>query len=228
MKIAVCDDERATLCEINGLINKYREKCKTELEVVFFKHYFELKNRLNEFDVYFLDYKMPDIDGLEFAKILHKRYGEKKTIVFITAYPEIVYDTFEVRTFRFMVKPIVEEEFFKVMDSVVNRYNARKKISIKSNGETVNIDIDEIYYITVYAKDIYIHLKDRSILCHKTLDSFEEELSDCGFFRTHRVFLVNMEKIRSFDCKNVIMKNGDKLQMSPRRYPQFHSSYFDE
>ena len=228
MRIAVCDDERITLNEIKELLKDYREISGAAFEFELFEHYSSLADRLGEFDVFLLDYKMPDIDGLEFAKELHEKYDEKKTIVFITAYPEIVYDSFEVRTFRFMVKPVKKEDFFKMMNSVLKRYASQKRITVKSTGETVSLDVDEIYYITVNSKDVYIHLKDRCFLCHRTVDSFEEELTFCGFFRTHREFLVNTKKIKSFDCKNVVMKNGDKVLMSPRRYPKFQEVFFED
>ena len=228
MKIAVCDDERITLEEIEVWLNEYRETSGADFEFELFEHYSSFANRLGEFDVFLLDYKMPDIDGLTFAKELYEKYDEKKTIVFITAYPEIVYDSFEVRTFRFMVKPVKKEGFFKMMNSALNRYASQKKITVKSTGETVSLDVDEIYYITVNSKDVYIHLKDRCLLCHKTVDSFEKELSSCRFFRTHREFLVNMEKIASFDCKTVVMKNGRKVQMSPRRYSKFQDAFFED
>lgn len=228
MKIAVCDDERITLEEIEALLNEYREASGADFEFELFEHYSSLADRLGEFDVFLLDYKMPNIDGLEFAKELYEKYDEKKTIVFITAYPEIVYDSFEVRTFRFMVKPLKKEDFFKMMNSALKRYASQKKITVKSAGETVSLDVDEIYYITVDAKDVYIHLKDRYFLCHRTVESFEEELSSCRFFRTHREFLVNMEKIASFDCKTVVMKNGRKVQMSPRRYSKFQDAFFED
>lgn len=228
MRIAVCDDERVALDEIEALLNEYCETVNAKLIIEFFEHYSELESRLDEFDVFLLDYKMPDVNGLEFAKDLYEKYDEKKTIVFITAYPEIVYDSFEVRTFRFLRKPIIKEDFFKMMKSVMDRYAFQKKIVIKSAGETVNINVDEIYYITVDKKDVYIYLKDHCLLCHRTVDSFEEEFSSYRFFRSHREFLVNMRKIRSFDCKTVVMDNGDKVQMSPRRYPDFLKAFFDD
>lgn len=228
MKIAVCDDEKVTLDELEALLNKYAVTRQCNFEFELFEHYSSLADRLEEFDVFLLDYKMPDIDGLDFAKKIFDSYGEKKTIVFITAYPEIVYDSFEVRTFRFLVKPVKREDLFKTIDSVLKLYASRKTISVKSGGETLNVDVKDIYYITVTLKDVHIHLKNCSYICHKTLDYFEKELASFRFFRTHREYLVNMDKIRSFDSKKIIMKNGNTVLMSPRRYSNFNDSFFND
>ena len=60
------------------------------------------------------------------------------------------------------------------------------------------------------------------------VDYFEDYLSGCSvFFRIHRSYLVNIKKVKSFKNTYVVMQNGDKIEMSRRRYADFCKRYAD-
>ena len=149
MRIAVCDDERAVCDQITEWTQAYlREKripgtCET------FCTYQQLQGREAEFDLFLLDYKMPSVDGLEIARALYAQYGERKTVIFITAYPEIVYDAFEVRTYRFLVKPVEKEKLYAALDAYMQRYRAQYYLTVLSDGRTEVIPLEDILYIEV-------------------------------------------------------------------------------
>ncbi len=225
MKIAICDDERAVCTRLKTLTLAYLKEKGIEGECETFYTYHQLQGRENEFELFFLDYKMPDIDGLAFARGLYEQYGDKKTLVFITAYPEIVYDAFEVRAYRFLVKPIEKEKFYAVLDSFMEQFRSQYYLSVLSNGRTEVIPLAEILYIEVTRKDCTIVLPGRTVVCHKTIAAFEEELTPLGFFRTHRAYLVNMRKIRSYDSRIIWLDNGEKVFMGPKKYGDFCQAY---
>ena len=225
LKIAICDDERAVCSQIKHLTEAYLQAKGIQGECETFNVYHQLQGRESEFDLFLLDYKMPDIDGLEFAHALYKNYGEKKTIIFITAYPEIVYDAFEVRTYRFLIKPIEKEKLYAALDAFVERYRAQYYLSVLSDGRTEVIPLEDILYIEVMRKDCMIVLTDRTVVCKKTIAAFEEELTPFDFYRVHRAYLVNMRKIRSYDSRIIQLDNGEKVFMGPKKYSDFCKAY---
>lgn len=228
MRVAVCDNDTVFLKEFTDLIDSYIFNRDVMLNVKKFTDYQNLIDQTDDFDIFFLDYKMDGIDGLEFARQLTERYGDKKRIVFVTAYPEIVYEAFEVRAFRFLVKPVEKDKLYRVLDDLFVTTNLNPKITIKTDGETYYLEADDIYYLKVERKNTSFILDKKEIICHKPMDYFEEYLSGCSaFFRIHRSYLVNVKKLKSFKNTYVIMQNGDKIEMSRRRYSDFCKRYAD-
>ena len=76
------------------------------------------------------------MDGLEFSKLLYEKYGEKKRIVFITAYDTVIYRAFEVRAWRYIVKPIKREIFYEALDSFLWESKAPGTITVRHDGQT--------------------------------------------------------------------------------------------
>ena len=80
MRVAVCDNDIVVLNELTDLIDSYIFSRDVMLNVRTFTDYESLINNIDEFDIFFLDYKMDGIDGLEFAKKITEKYGDRKRI----------------------------------------------------------------------------------------------------------------------------------------------------
>ena len=136
--------------------------------------------------------------------------------------------TFEVRAYNFLVKPIQKEKLFNVLDSYLKTTVETGKIMVKYKDEAHIIDIDDIYYFEVIIKDVFIHLENKTIKCRKKIEAFEEELAPFGFFRTHRSYLVNISKIDSINSKSAIMKNGDEVYVSGKKYAELCEKFLEK
>lgn len=169
---------------------------------------------------------MPGMDGLEFSKLLYERYGEKKRIVFITAYDTVIYRAFEVRAWRYIVKPIKKEILYEALDSFLGDNKAYATITVRHDGQTKVININDIYSIHSEGKTVSFTMEGNvRINCHDTMDNIESKLNGFGFFRTHRKNIVNLKKVESFMNNYVALKNKCIVEMSPRRYKQFRVEY---
>ena len=227
LKIAVCDDHKTVTNFIAEAIDDYNEYNRTNIGYELFYDYRDLSDRTDEFDLFFLDYKMPGVNGLDFARMIRDKGGYNKGIIFITAYPEFVYESFEVRTFRFLVKPIRKSKIIEVISSFVEDTRTAQKIVIKVNDESIIVDINDIYFIEADRKYSVVHLKDRDIVCRKTMQAFEDDLTKCDFVRIHRGYLININKISSFDSKNCVMQSGQVLCVSHSKYNDLCHKYLE-
>jgi len=237
INIAVCDNNSVVIDNVSNLIEDFSESRHIEIKYSSFTDYIQLVDRINEFDLFILDYNMSDnvdgsdsedkINGMEFAKTI-RQHGGKKGIIFITAYPDFVYESFEVRTYRFLVKPIEKAKLFEAIQSYIDSVTESGSILVNINKEMYPVNIDDILYLEVSGKNTFIYTQTETIKCRKPITSFAKELKPFGICQVHRSYLVNVRKIRKFDTRTLILTNGEKIFVSQKYYPGLFEMYLQK
>lgn len=223
MIIAICDDE-AVVCEaLKTELYNYFNARNIEAVIETFPDGSSLINSGLKFDLVILDYMLPGIDGLQTAKELREK-NSLCAILFLTNYPEIVYDTFEYDTFRFLVKPLDSEKLCEALDSFRQKLDFYYPITLSSGGEVYKIDTREIIYIEAEGKSSVIRLRDKSFHCPKTLSQVFDMLPKNCFFRTHRSFVVNLSFIERYNRQSVRFGNGEFAKISRGKFPEFQKA----
>lgn len=225
MKAAICDDEKIQIESTVTFLEEYIHDRRISIDYEYFESYTQLKDRISEFDLFILDYQVPEINGIEFAEMLRSSYGEEKAVIFLTSFPEIVYESFKVRPHRFLIKPIDKEKFYEALDSYFKTNHISKRIFIKTLGDTQVVNLDDVYYIEASRKDVCINKENEQLVYHKSITDMEVQLSSFGFFRCHRSFLVNLKKVKKFDSKTVWLTNGAELPMGAKKLTEFNKEY---
>ncbi len=227
MRIAVCDDERAIRNELVELIKIQHP----EAYVMSFSSGEEMLAIQENFSIYFLDIDMVGLSGIEIAKEIRKRQGQKSksVIIFVTAYREYMEDAFDVNAYHYLVKPIKEEKFFGVLDRAWKdmaslEENDKKKILVKSSGISKNVFLKDIFYIESSNKKVVFHTVDGSFDVYTKMEVLEKELGE-SFYRCHRCYLVNMEKIKNYNSNTIQLINGEKLILAQKKYPEFVKAF---
>jgi len=157
-------------------------------------------------DVLFLDISMPGVSGIQLAESL-RTHPNPPLIVFVTAYSAYALEAFEVNAIDYLVKPVNTDRLNTAIDKAIGlRRESSSEVGEKpqripvSKGEKhVLLDVYDIVYIM--AKDDYtiLHTNDDHYLSTTALITFEEQLADHRFFRTHRKYLVNLDWVLSID-----------------------------
>lgn len=215
-----------------SFIEEYPRKASYGIEATAFSSSTELAGRIDEFDVFILDYLMPEINGLELSKLIRRRYMTTKTIIFISKFDDIVYDAFEVHAHRYLIKPVEKNKLYRALNELdVDAYSFRRLL-VKNNGESKLIDIDSIYFIKVNRKDAHIHYnkdgKEEVFVCKRSLKSLEEELAPFRFYRTHRSYLTNLSMIDHFDQNLIYIKNSENsIPMGPNCMSKISNKLFE-
>ncbi len=222
MKIAICDDEKVARENVVTLLEDYSHDRKLDIPYEVFERYPDLEKKIDEFNIFLMDYETPEIDGLSFARMIRERYGEEKAIIFITSYETVVYDAYEVRALRYILKPVNKEKFYEALDAYLATNVVTKRLTVRQDGQVEAIESKDIEYIEASGKEIIFHLDDgETVTCRDTLEATEQKLDGFGFFRVHRKFLVNLKKVASYMNNYVVLKSGESIEMSTRKYAEF-------
>lgn len=214
MLIALCDDESFENDNLYKLINDYAIRYDHDIHCEVFTSGAALLKSDRKFDMYFLDYQMDEMNGLELAGKLRNEKNDLAAIVFLTSYREIVYDCFDVNTYRFLVKPITEPVLTKVLDDFMKTSILFSRISLKKDGMTESINTKEIYYIESFKKECTVHMRDGEKTYTCRLYEIKENLHPEFFFQPHRSFVVNLYYVLKDDGKTITMTNGAEIPIS--------------
>lgn len=228
MKIAVCDDDRSIREELIRLIRKQT----TDADIRAYQAGKELISAGMDFDIYFLDIEMGSVSGMDVARHIREQEesGRQRSIlIFVTGYREYMEAAFDVNAFHYLVKPLDEAKFAEVFDrarkeAVVSRERAKKYIMVKSYGAQQKILLKNIYYIESRNKKVIIHTTDKTLEVYGKMEELESRLGST-FYRCHRCYLVNMEKIAAYSGDNIQVTNGDNLLLARTKYSDFIKAY---
>ena len=228
MNIAVCDDDIKTRGQLSELIkDQFPEgivRCFSGSE--------ELLSDDKYYDICFLDIEMETVSGIELAKRIRKYQEEspkRSIIIFVTAYNEYVEDAFDVNAFHYLLKPIKESKFREVLRRAINetRYveEQRKKfIIIKDGDKRKKLMLDGIQYIESSDRKVIIHMDEGTAETYAKMYDLEKELGEY-FFRCHRGYIVNFEKVTSYSVNSIKVLNGDTIMIAEKKYTDFVRAY---
>lgn len=152
----------------------------------------------NKPDIVFLDINMPAIDGMTFGKII-SNLDKGIYIVFITAYKEHAIEAFEVKAFDYILKPYSEERIVGTLKRLEQTDDTRyksDKITLWKDNKMCVINIYDICYCEVYDRNTLIYTKEHRYSINCNISEFYKKLPENHFFRSHRSFIINLDKIR--------------------------------
>lgn len=227
LQIAVCDDDRSMGEYLKQLII-YRLSKESNYKISVFSSGKELLDAGVNFDIFFLDIELKDINGIDMARRLRQESGA--VIVFVTALKEYVFDAFDVQAFQYLLKPIDEKKFFQVLDKAMIECRTMKQtepLVIRVNGAYRNIQKNKIQYVENEGRKVALHLKDEQQIVYYAKMGELETLLGKQFFRCHRGYLVNLSEVQSYDIGNIQLKNGENILMAKQKYSEFVMAYME-
>ncbi len=222
--IAICDDEKHMSDQIRSMVFGFFRKKNREICLQTFSSGEELLKYDGQIDILFLDIQMKDIDGMETARKLR---GDKFRgfLIFITVMKEMVFQSFEVQAYDYLVKPVEENQFEKTMERLyASMQNASKDSLLVQKGyEGRIIRKGEIVFCEVIDRKIYLTLASGEVIdYYERIENLETKLGNC-FFRCHRSYLINLEHLKGYKNGTAYMDNGREVPVSRLRSREFSS-----
>lgn len=164
-------------------------------------------------DLIFLDIQMPMITGIDFVKSL----PNPPSIIFTTAYRDYAVESYELNVVDYLLKPITFTRFFKA----INKYWDQRKTDVSPppptaispiegptsmyvnvNKKHIRILFEDMLYIESIKDYVRIHTVDNNITTKEKISEFEHKLPS-NFLRTHRSYIVNVDKITAYTAQDV-------------------------
>ncbi|ELY6395811.1 response regulator transcription factor [Cronobacter sakazakii] len=209
MKVIIVEDEVLAQQELNWLI-----KTHSQMDVVAtFEDGLDVLKYLQQHDVdaIFLDINIPSLDGVLLAQNISK-FARKPFIVFITAWKEHAVEAFELEAFDYILKPYQESRIIGMLQKLeaafaqqsaphaaapAGRENAT--INLIKDERIIVTDINDIYYAEAHEKMTFVYTRKEAYVMPMNITEFCSRLPESHFFRCHRSYCVNLNKIREIE-----------------------------
>ncbi|HBI09505.1 MAG TPA: DNA-binding response regulator [Franconibacter pulveris] len=209
MKVIIVEDEVLAQQELSWLIKEH-----SEMEIVgIFDDGLDVLKFLqhNRVDAIFLDINIPSLDGVLLAQNI-SQFAHKPFIVFITAWKEHAVEAFELEAFDYILKPYQESRIISMLQKLeaafsqqtsphaagpANRENAT--INLIKDERIIVTDINDIYYAEAHEKMTFVYTRREAYVMPINITEFCSRLPEAHFFRCHRSYCVNLNKIREIE-----------------------------
>lgn len=170
-------------------------------------------------DILFLDINMPDLDGLSFIHMLHR----KPMIILTTAYDQYALKAFELDVKDYLLKPFSFERFYKgvlrlYQEQSIRLQPEKKKAKTESKSEQEyiflkvghriqKVAISHILFVEGMKDYLRIHTSEEKIMTLLNFARLEELLPSKDFVRVHRSFLIAINKIDHIEKNRIQIAN---------------------
>ena len=166
-------------------------------------------------DLVFLDIQMPGMNGIELARILPKQ----TLIIFTTAYSEYALDSYEVDAIDYLVKPIDPTKFRKAVNKAITYHSLLMDeeeksvenveedfIFVKSDRRFFKVNFKDVLFIEGLKDYVIIQMETQRIITRMNIKTIHELLPKKIFLRINKSYIINRNKIESFNNNDVFMK----------------------
>lgn len=215
MNIAICDDDKKLLKDFRHLIEIHMDLTGINYHITEFTSGEELLEYKNKKDIHllFLDIKMGSVDGMETARQL-KKSGKKMLIIFVTAYPDFVFQGYEVQAFHYILKPYRETKIKEVLDRAISELDIRKEHSlvIQQRSGILCINTQKVTYFKSDKRNIFAVSTEGTDIFYGKLNDVETKMPPC-YQRIHNRYLINLNYVSEIGS-NYCICHDEKLPVS--------------
>jgi two-component system, LytTR family, response regulator len=184
-----------------------------------------------------LDIQMKDGTGFD---LLQRLPDFNFKVIFITAYDQYALQAFRFSAVDYLLKPVnpeqlteaihragnlIHEQFtrqLKVLEENLRSASYKSKKIILRTTESIHLlEVGNIICCDSNNSYTTIHtVEGEKIIVSRTLKEFEKMLADCGFYRVHKSYLINLHHIKRFDRQDggyIVLTNDLKIPVASRK-----------
>lgn len=219
--IAICDDQGEAIDALAALIGEWAAESDEQVAI---KRYADAPGLISDmessrFDAVFLDIHLgAGGDGMSAAGEIRAR-DENMPIIFVTSYMDYALKGYEVRAFRYLMKPVSRREVFACLCAVATHIHDRieREYSFKTADGERRMPHGDILYFEIFSHTVELHSASGQVYRHAArISELERRLPPC-FVRCHRSIIVNMHHVFAIKKNSVELDTTAELPVSQRR-----------
>ena len=226
MKILAIDDEKFALANLvdelkNVFIGQEIYDFLSSTEALSFIN--DTKNKNETIDYIFTDIKMPNIDGVELAKIVKSIYPKTK-IFFCTAYSEYSLAAWNMKVKGYILKPISAQKIEEVLQEMIGDWKTsvddNKLVTVKTFGDfEVFVNDCPIEFQRSKAKELLAYLVDRkgsSVTTERIAAIlFEEKNYDRNVKNMTTTIISSLRKtLKKYGIEDILIKSWNQIAIN--------------
>lgn len=228
VNIVICENDKNDQEFVKAKVVEILDDLNIEYEIKVYNSGDDLLEGYDKYtDIILLDIQMDGLDGMETARKI-REFDDNVEIIFITSFVEYALEGYEVNAYRYLLKPVKDEN---LMTSLINCLNDRnfvkRSIVIKEGDTRIKISLKDIMYIEVQGNDITVHTLKDTYRTKGTMSNFETEINSDMFVRCHKSYLVNLEYIKSIKRYTSILVNDEEVPLSRNKYKEIKDRFFE-
>ena len=186
-------------------------------------------------ELVFLDVHMPGLDGMGVVRELREQSDDLPQFIFVTAYEQHAVEAFRLEAMDYLLKPVDKNRLGETVERARRNIQEKKapaeiasakapaatprnKLMVRANNRYLIVDANDVIYATI--DDGLITLVTTNFDGHsnyRTIEELQANLDRDMFWRVHRSFLVNINRI-----KEVVpwFKSSYQLRMDDRKHTE--------
>lgn len=225
MNICICDAEIRSCVALESHVMNYLHKNHMDAKVSIYNSIRELVTAQTQFDIIFMGIDFDDGNGLE-EIIRNPRYRES-IVIFVTLHGEEVFNGYKANAFRFLLKPIQQDALVEALDSALSHLKENRILVFQSDRSEICIKLKDIVYLETNEKMVGIRTKKDFYSARGTISEFMRRLNFKNFYSPHRSYIINMDYVKAFDRKQIVMDNDEKISISRLKKETFREVFYD-
>lgn len=234
LKVVICEDNKRQREKITQIVENTILREAFNIELAISSHNPKevlsyIENTKNMVGIYFLDVHLhASMNGIKLAEKI-RELDPNGFIIFVTTHSEMSCLTFEykVEAMDYIIKDNyqnIKERINKCMQKANDIYYSKnnkddKFFTVNCDDYVLNVRYSDILFFETSDKihKVRIHQENKQVEFYGTLKSIEKNLDD-RFYRCHRSFIVNRDKINEIHKKEriIYMINGEQCFASTR------------
>lgn len=223
IRIGICEDDLEQLKVLSNMMMKISVQLNVNLSIKNFisgDGLLKFYNEGNKLDILFLDIILGEQNGMDIAVDL-RHLDNNVEIIFTTTETRYILKAFEIRAYRYIIKPLQFTDIKKQLISCLESFdNKNKKLVINRNFEKIFINISDILYAETRNKELTVYTEKGAYTVFRSLRKIEEDINSNDFVRCHNTYLVNLDKIESAKNNSLII-NNQKIPISRTKSKEF-------
>ena len=234
IRIALCDDDRAQLEALSLLVKGYA--LNRTIRLTAFTSAAEHLDAIRDegsFDLYLLDVVMPELNGIQLGKKL-RQMDDQGLIIYLTTSSEFAVESYQVRAYYYLLKPVERSELFPTLDRAIEQLNAQRNefVLVRGRDSIHRIMLDDVLYAETYNRAVRYHLCDgQAIVSTSIHEPFHQAVKSLlekqHFVPCGASFVINLKNVSTMESTCAVFKNGERLFLSKQASNALRTIWMD-